>query len=81
MTQGFGVVAGATSIGLRHQQVLAELRMETALVSRRAGRGLASVLRGLSPTHVALATEGTSDCSARHVGWVARELSAQESVP
>jgi predicted dehydrogenase len=62
--QGCAVVVGAGSIGLRHQQVLAALGMETVLVSRRAGQDLAAVLRGSDPTHVVIATETSSHLSA-----------------
>ena len=77
---GFAVDVGAGSIGLRHQQVRDALGMEMALVSRRAGQELAAVLQGSDPPHVAMATERQSDLSARDLGWVARELSAQENV-
>ena len=54
--KGCAVVVGAGSIGLRHQQVLVALGMETVLVSRRAGQDLAAVLRGSDPAHVVIAT-------------------------
>ena len=78
--QGCAVVVGAGSIGLRHQQVLAALGMETVLVSRRAGQDLAVVQRGSDPTHVVIATAIHSHLSRRDVGWNARESSSRERV-
>ena len=78
--QGCAVVVGPSLISLRHQQVLAGLGTETALVSRRAGQDLGTVLRGSDLTHAVVATQTRSHLSVRDVGWIARESSAQECV-